>query len=68
MLKTQNLMTKMRGKNWNSKTGEYSELVNCETVNKAKNAQELRSKGHSVADIAKKLGLSTSRIYEYLRD
>ncbi|NVK73081.1 MAG: hypothetical protein HWE24_06335 [Oceanospirillaceae bacterium] len=58
----------MRGKNWNSKTGEYSELVKSETLKKAKKAQELRSNGQSVADIAKILGLSTGRIYEYLRD
>lgn len=57
----------MSGKNWHSKTGSWSDLVNKETKDKAKEAARLRKSGKSVKEIAKALGLSESRIYEYLR-
>lgn len=55
------------GKNWNSKTGVYTDVIGDETIAKSKKAQELKNQGLSVSDIAIKLGLSKSRIYELLR-
>ena len=57
----------MTGKNWNSKSGTYSNIQGAEILNKSNRAQELKSKGISVVQIATELGLSKSRIYEYLR-
>jgi len=57
----------MKGKNWNSKLGIYTDIAGDETLSKAKKAQELRAKGYSVKEIAENLGLSTSRIYEFLK-
>ena len=57
----------MAGKNWNSKTGIYYDIKGNEILNKSKKAQELKSNGMSVAEIAKEFGLSKSRIYEYLK-
>lgn len=57
----------MTGKNWNSKSGTYSNVKGDEIINKSKLAQELRAKEIPVAQIAKELGLSKSRIYEYLK-
>jgi predicted transcriptional regulator len=57
----------MTGKNWNSKSGIYTNIKGDEIINKSKRAQELKSKGISVVQIAKELGLSKSRIYEYLK-
>ena len=57
----------MIGKNWNSKSGTYSNIKGAEILNKSKRAQELKSKGISVVQIATELGLSKSRIYEYLK-
>jgi transposase len=57
----------MEGKNWNSKTRTYTNIKNQDTQNKAKEAQQLKIKGLSVEEIASKLNLSKSRIYEYLR-
>ena len=57
----------MIGKNWNSKSGTYSEIKGVEIINKSKLAQEFRTKGIPVTKIAKELGLSKSRIYEYLK-
>ena len=57
----------MDGKNWNSKTGTYTNIKEEKILNKSKRAQELKSKGFSVVQIAKELGLSKSRIYEYLK-
>lgn len=57
----------MAGKNWNSKTGTYSDIKGNEILKKSKKAQELKSNGISVAEIAKEFGLSESRIYEYLK-
>jgi transposase len=57
----------MSGKNWNSKTGTYSDIKGNEILKKSKKAQELKSNGMSVAEIAKEFGLSESRIYEYLK-
>jgi DNA invertase Pin-like site-specific DNA recombinase len=55
------------GKNWNSKKGVYTDVIGDETLAKSKKAQELKNQGLSVSDIAIKLGLSKSRIYEFLR-
>lgn len=55
------------GKNWNSKKGVYTDVIGDETLAKSKKAQELKNQGLSVSDIAIKLGLSKSRIYELLR-
>jgi predicted transcriptional regulator len=57
----------MSGKNWNSKSGTYTDIKSEEILNKSKKAQELKTKGLKVVEIAKELGLSKSRIYEYLR-
>lgn len=57
----------MTGKNWNSKSGTYSNIKGDEMLKKSKKAQELKSKGISVVQIAKEFGLSKSRIYEYLK-
>ena len=55
------------GKNWNSPTGTYTDIVNDDTKAKATRAKRMKDKGLSVKDIAAKLKLSTSRIYEYLK-
>lgn len=55
------------GKNWNSKTGVYSDIKGEDTLAKSKKAQEFKNQGLSVSDIAIKLELSKSRIYELLR-
>ncbi len=57
----------MSGKNWNSKSGTYTDIKSEEILNKSKKAQELQTKGLKVIEIAKELGLSKNRIYEYLR-
>ena len=57
----------MAGKNWNSRSGTYTNIISEEILNKSKRAQELYSKGIKVEEIAIKLGLSKSRIYEYLK-
>lgn len=57
----------MRGKNWNSKTQQWTDLVNKKTKDKAKEALRLRKSGKKVSEIAKKLKLSVPRIYQYLR-
>jgi hypothetical protein len=57
----------MPGKNWNSKTREWSNVVRPETKAKAARAQEMRNAGNPVAEIAKALGVSKSRVYELLR-
>lgn len=57
----------MSGKNWNSATREYSDVVGPETKENAARAQKMREAGVSVAEIAKVLGKSKSRVYELLR-
>lgn len=57
----------MAGKNWNSKTGEWSDVVRPETKELAARAQELHKEGNSIANIAKLLGKSQSRIRELLK-
>jgi len=47
----------MTGKNWNSKSGIYTNIKGDEIINKSKRAQELKSKGISVVQIATVLGL-----------
>jgi hypothetical protein len=58
----------MTGKNWNSKKGSYSNIVGNETLKKSKRALELYNNGKKVSEIAQELGLSKSRIYEYLKE
>jgi len=53
--------------NWKSKTSEYTPIKKSSTIIKANIAIDMRIEGHSVAYIAKHMGLSKSRIYEYLR-
>ena len=55
-------------KNLNSKKGSWYDIKSDETLKKADLAKKLKSDGRSVAEIAEKLNLSKSRIYEYLRD
>ena len=57
----------MIGKNWNSKTGKFSEIKGAKAISKASKAQQLKSEGISIKEIASKLGMSISRIYEYLK-
>ena len=47
--------------------GVYKKLVRQETKDKAERAIKLNQSGKSVAEIAKILGLSKSRIYELLK-
>ena len=54
-------------KNWNSPKGTWSDIKSDEILKKADLAKKLKSGGMSVADIAEKLKLSKSRIYEYLK-
>ncbi|WP_163787349.1 hypothetical protein [Myxococcus vastator] len=58
---------KMSGKNWNSKTREWSDVVRPETKARAERAQEMRKEGNSIAKIAKALGVSETRVRELLR-
>ena len=55
------------GVNWDSTKQEYVGLKNLSTIDKAFKAQELKSNGMPVKEIAKALGRSKSRIYEYLK-
>jgi|TARA_B110000483_G_C17687704_1_gene348150 transposase len=55
------------GKNWNSTTREYENIKSDEIQRLAENAKKLYKKGKSVSEIAKELGKSISRIYEYLK-
>ncbi|MDG1284503.1 MAG: hypothetical protein P8P34_01050 [Flavobacteriaceae bacterium] len=57
----------MPGKNWNSEKKTYTDLKGKETILKASKARELQKKGVSVKKISEIIGVSTSRIYEYLR-
>lgn len=57
----------MTGKNWNSRTGAYTDLVNYCTINKARRAQKLKTQEIPVKEIAQLLNVSISRVYEYLR-
>lgn len=59
----------MKGTNWKSAIGKYTRIVNAETQEKANKANLLKSKYNvSIKDIAYILGLSESRIREYLRE
>ena len=58
----------MTGKNWNSKKGIFEDIQKEETKDKAKFARNMRNSGHSVIEIAKKMNLSKSRIYQYFKD
>ena len=54
------------GKNWNSKTKQFTEIKSIEKQDLANKAKKLRIQGFSVSEIAKSFGLSKSRIYQYL--
>jgi hypothetical protein len=58
----------MPGKNWNSKTRTWSDVVRPETKARAACAQVLRNAGVSVATIAEAFDLTPSRIYELLKN
>ena len=58
----------MSGKNWISYKGEWSDLVHQDTKDKAASARKMKLNGMSAKEIANKLELSVSRIYQYLRD
>ena len=53
--------------NWKSRTSEYTPIKNRSTIEKARIAQTLYTGGHKVAYIAEHMGLSKSRIYEYIK-
>ena len=55
-------------KNWNSRQGIWTEVVSDDVKEMALEARRFRNNGLSVKDIATKLGRSTGRIYELLRD
>ena len=57
----------MNGKNWNSKTKQHTQVVRKETIEKAKSASKLKDRLMSVAEIAKVMKLSESRIRELLK-
>lgn len=54
-------------KNWNSKTSEYTDIVGEDTRDIASVAVSMHERGVPVSIIAKGLGKSKSRIYQYLR-
>lgn len=54
-------------KNWNSKTNEYTDIVGEQTKDIAGIAVDMRERGVPVRIIAKGLGKSKARIYQYLR-
>jgi DNA invertase Pin-like site-specific DNA recombinase len=56
-----------KGKNWISNKMIYSSIKGKTTKEKAIIAQQMYAKGESVESIAKHMGLSKSRIYEYLK-
>ena len=55
-------------KNWNSKTSEYTDIVGEQTRDIAGVAIDMHERGVPVRIIAKGLGKSRSRIYQYLRE
>ena len=57
----------MPGKNWNSKTGEWTNIVGTEANQRAERAREMHKEGNSIAFIAKTLGVSEARVREYLK-
>jgi len=57
----------MPGKNWNSKKKTYTDLKGEDTNLKASKARKLKKNGVSVKEISEIIGVSSSRIYEYLR-
>ena len=56
-----------KGKNWISNKMIYGSIKGKTTKEKAIMAQQMYAKGESVKSIAKHMGLSKSRIYEYLK-
>lgn len=56
-----------KGKNWISSKLMWEPIKQMPTKKKALMAQEMRSEGESVKAIALHMGLSKSRIYEYLK-
>ncbi len=59
---------KNTGKNWVSYSREYKNIVGDVSKEKANTAIRMRREGKTVRDIAFEMGLSISRIYEYLRN
>jgi predicted transcriptional regulator len=55
------------GKNWNSKEKIFTEIKGEKAIYNAKVARELRANGVNVTEISKRLNISKSRVYEYLK-
>lgn len=55
------------GKNWNSKEKIFTDIKGEKAINNARVAKELKLNGVKVEEISKKLGVSKSRVYEYLK-
>ena len=55
-------------KNWNSRTKEYTDIVRDTTRTKASKAVFMYNQGIPVVEICKDLGVSKTRVYDYLRD
>lgn len=58
----------MGGKNWDSRRGTWTPVVRPETKELAARAARLRAAGKTVAEIAKELERSESRVRELLKD
>lgn len=58
----------MAGKNWNSKTKEWTSIKGPKAQERAEKANDLRRRGLSVKEIAECLNLGKGRVYEYLRE
>ncbi len=54
--------------NWNSKERKYTKILSDDVIAKAQLARSMRQEGIPVKIISTSLQLSTSRIYEYLRE
>ena len=55
-------------KNYNSKDNRWTKIKSDEILGRAKNCQDLHSKGKSVKELAKHYELSESRIRQYLKN
>jgi|TARA_R110000803_G_scaffold29490_1_gene67205 DNA-binding CsgD family transcriptional regulator len=53
--------------NWDSENKKYTNIIKVDTKDRAEEAIKLRAEGMTVREIAYKMGLSISRIYQYLR-
>ena len=53
--------------NWKSSESKYTPIKKRKTIEQARIAIKLYTEGHKVAYIAEHMGLSKSRIYEYIK-